>query len=163
MVPGRARLHRQRSGQSGPSDGRGMPVTPPSDPACLCALARHRLPRHGRRALRRFSRRRTSGRAWCVPPPSKSRRGRRPLMARPEIDILLQQSSKRRSVVETCPDRVEGGSRLINCPRQRNLEADRALQVRAPSSHREESRAQIRRFNPRIRGSDHARAGSDSE
>jgi hypothetical protein len=38
-----------------------------------------------------------------------------------------------------------------------------ALQVRTPSSSREESRAQIRRFNHRIRGSDHARTGSDSE
>src|ERR1700730_15791930 len=44
-----------------------------------------------------------------------------------------------------------------------SLEADRALQVRAPSSHREESRAQIRLFNHRVRGSDHARTGSDSE
>jgi hypothetical protein len=31
------------------------------------------------------------------------------------------------------------------------------------SSYREESRAQIRRFNHRIRGSDHYHAGSDGQ
>jgi hypothetical protein len=41
---------------------------PLSVSACVCASARHRSPRCGRRALRRFSRRRASGRAWRAPP-----------------------------------------------------------------------------------------------
>jgi hypothetical protein len=44
----------------------------------------------------------------------------------PEIGILLQQSPERRSLVETCP-RDGGTGRLTKCPRQRILQAARAL------------------------------------
>jgi hypothetical protein len=55
------------------NDGRGMPVTPPCGPTCPCVSARHCSPRCGRHALRRSSRRQASGRAFCAPPPSKTR------------------------------------------------------------------------------------------
>src|ERR1700732_5399891 len=53
--------------------------------------------------------------------------------------LPLEQSPERRNLVETCPVMKEGS--LTKCPRQRILQAARALQVRAPRSRREESHA----------------------